>query len=58
MRELFYEVAGTRLSSYTEARKLQPTGKLNLILEEVIEPIKCSAETRAKRIEAIRKRGN
>ena len=49
MRRLTYVVNGKEITSYRQARELQPTGTLDTRLTEIIERVKVKPETLAKR---------
>ncbi len=49
MRRLTYVVDGAEITSYEKARKLQPTGNLDIRLTKIIERTKPNPETLAKR---------
>lgn len=49
MRKLVYVVGGQETTSYAKAREIQPKGKLQTRFDEIVEEIKISSETLAKR---------
>ena len=49
MRKLVYVVGGQEITSYEKARELQPSGQLQIKLDEIREEAKVNPETLAKR---------
>ena len=49
MRKLVYVVGGQEITSYAKAREIQPTGKLQMKLDEIRDEVKVNPETLAKR---------
>ena len=49
MRKLVYVVGGQEITSYEKAREIQPSGQLQIKLDEIREEAKVNPETLAKR---------
>lgn len=48
MRKVVYVVGGQEITSYEKAREIQPSGQLQIKLEEIKEEVKANPETLAK----------
>ena len=48
MRKLVYLVGGKEVTSYSEAREIQPTGELKTRLDTIVEEVKVNPERYAK----------
>ena len=49
MRKIVYLIGGLEITSYEKAREIQPSGQLQIRLDEIREEVKVNPETLAKR---------